>query len=518
MSDPQIISFESEAGFQALFQYAIVGILVINKEGCIQLANPCAEKMFGYNKAELIGQPVEILIPEALKNKHIHHREKYFKNPKARFMGYGLNLFARKKNGLDFPVEISLGHYEFYGEELAVAFVTDITERVKGEEHLRQNEREYRLIFEGIHESFMLQKIVKDSDGNIIDLLFLEVNPATEKLLGRSRGEIIGHLGSEFLGPLDSMVIGIIPRVEKGENVRHLQYFESIDRWFDRRFYSLKPGQLVTLSIDITQQKLAEEALRESQASLEKTNASLERKVLERTHALTEALAREKELSELKSRFMSIASHEFRTPLTTILSSTSLIEQYNKDGQQESRKKHTVRIKSSVKDLTDILNDFLSLDTLEQGKVQVIKEPMDLHELLSEIIEELNGTLKTGQAILLFYNGRKKINQDKKILRNILLNLFSNAIKYSGENKPVSLFIDVENELVSIKVKDEGIGIPEEEQKNLFGMFYRARNSINIQGTGLGLNIVKRYVDLLGGNISFVSRQNEGTVFTVSLP
>lgn len=518
MSDPQIISFESEAGFQALFQYATVGILVINRDGYIQLANPCIEKMFGFKNAELLGRTVEMLIPEGMQKKHTKYRDKYFENPKARPMGYGLNLFARKKNGQEFPVEISLGHYELYGEPLAVAFVTDISERIKAEDHIRQSEREYRLMFEGIHESFMLQQIIKDSNGNIVDLVFLEVNPATEKLLGKSRGEIIGHLRSEFFGPLDTTVIGIIPRVEKGENVRYQQYFGSIDRWFDRSFYSLKPGQLVTLSIDITQQKEAEEALHKSQAALKKTNASLERKVMDRTHKLTGALAREKELSELKSRFMSIASHEFRTPLTTILSSASLIERYNKEDQQESRIKHTARIKSSVKNLTDILNDFLSLDKLEQGKVQVIKEPMDLHELLSEIIEELNGTLKAGQVILLFYNGRKKINQDKKIIRNILLNLFSNAIKYSGENKPVSLFIDVENDLVSIKVKDEGIGIPEEEQKNLFGKFYRAGNAINIQGTGLGLNIVKRYVELLEGNITFESRQNEGTVFIVSFP
>jgi PAS domain S-box-containing protein len=482
------------------------------------LANPCAEKIFGYINTELIGQPVEMLMPEVLQNKHVRHREKYFNNPKARPMGYGLNLYARKKDGLNFPVEISLGHYELYGEQLAVAFVTDISERIKAENEKLQSDREYRLMFEGIQESFMLQQIVKNNNGDIVDLLFLEVNPATEKLLERSRSEIIGHLRSEFFGPLDKKIIEIIPRVEKGENVRYQQYFESIGRWFDRSFYSLKPGQLVTLSIDITQQKQAEKQLRESQAALEKTNASLERKVMERTHELTEALSREKEMSELKSRFMSIASHEFRTPLTTILSSTSLIEQYSKEVHQENRKKHTERIRSSVKNLTDILSDFLSLDKLEQGKVQVVKETMDMHELANGIIEELTGVLKKGQAILLFYKGNKIINQDKKILRNVLLNLLSNAIKYSEENKTVSLIVDVANSLVSIKVQDKGIGIPEEEQKNLFGKFYRARNAINIQGTGLGLNIVKRYVELLEGNITFVSRQNEGTVFTVSFP
>ncbi len=250
--------------------------------------------------------------------------------------------------------------------------------------------------------------------------------------------------------------------------------------------------------------------------ALEKTNASLENKVLERTGELTRALEREKELSELKSRFMSIASHEFRTPLSTILSSTSLIDKYNKEEQDENRKKHTTRIKSSVKNLTDILDEFLSLDKLEQGKVEVSKSPIDLHELLTEIIDELTGMLKTGQSIFLSYDGGKNIVQDKKILRNVLLNLLSNAIKYSQENKTVNLFVENNNNLVTIKVEDKGIGIPEEDQKNLFGKFYRAKNALNIQGTGLGLNIVKRYVELMDGNITFFSKQHEGSTFTIS--
>jgi len=511
MSEPQIISFESEAGFQALFQYATVGILVIDHNGDMQLANPCIEKIFGYTNAELIGRPVEILIPDALKKKHVKHREGYFAHPKARPMGYGMNLFARRKDGLAFPVEISLGHYELYGEQRAVAFVTDITERVKAEEQTKQSEKEYRFIFEGIHESFMLQKIIKDDNGSIADLLFLDVNPATEKILAKGRHEIIGHLRSEFFGPLDEKIKEIVSRVEKGENVRCQQYIDSIGRWFDRSFYSLKPGQLTTLSIDITQQKQDEEAL-------EKTNALLEKKVAERTYELTQALEREKELSELKSRFMAIASHEFRTPLTTILSSTSIIDKYNKEEQEENRRKHTERIKTSVKNLTDILDDFLSLDKLEQGKVEVKKEKINLHELSAEIIEGLSGILKTGQAIHLSYNGTKTISQDKKILRNILLNLLSNAIKYSGEHKNIYLIVEIDNDIVSIKVKDEGIGIPEEDQKNLFSKFYRAKNTVNIQGTGLGLNIVNKYVDLLNGVITFVSRQNEGSTFTISFP
>jgi len=511
MSGPQSISFKSEAGFQALFQYATVGILVIDRDGHIQLANPCIEKYFGYINAELIGQPVEILIPDAMQKKHVQHRDRYFAHPKARPMGYGLNLFARRKSGAEFPVEISLGHYELYGEQLAVAFVTDISERIKAEEKIRQSEKEYRLIFEGIQESFMLQEIIKDDNGSIIDLLFLEVNPATEKIIGKSRNEIIGHVRSEFFGALDKNLIDIIVRVEKGEHLKYQQYIDSLGRWFDRSFYSLKPGQLITLSSDITQHKEDEAALRKSQSILEK-------KVAERTFELAQALEREKELNELKSRFVSIASHEFRTPLSTILSSTSLIEHYIKEEHAENRKKHIARIKSSTKNLTDILNDFLSLDKLEQGKVEIIKEPLNLDDLSSEIVDELNTSLKPGQAINLIYSGSKTIMQDKKILRNVLLNLLSNAIKYSGEHKSIYLFIETDNKFVTIKVKDEGIGIPEADQKNLFTKFYRAKNTTNIQGTGLGLNIVKRYVELLNGEITFVSRQNEGTTFTVWFP
>lgn len=511
MPDLQTILSESEAGFQALFQYAPMGIIVIDRQGIIVLANPCIEKYFGYRKTELIGQPVEILIPYTRRKKHEQHLEAYFAHPKARPMGYGLNLFARKKDGLEFPVEISLAHYELFEEQMAVAFITDITEKLKAEEQAKKSEEDYRFIFDGIQESFMLQQIIRDDNGNIVDLLFLEINPATEKFLGRSRSEIIGHFRSEFFGKPNETLINIIKRVEKGENVRHQQYLDVIGRWFDRSFYSLKPGELIILSTDITQQKIDEEAL-------EKANASLEEKVVERTLELTQALEREKALSELKSRFMSIASHEFRTPLSTILSSTSLIEKYNKEEQEENRKKHTGRIKSAVKNLTDILTDFLSLDKLEQGQVKLVKEPLSLYELSTELIDELNGILKTGQAIHLTYNGGTDIIQDKKILRNVLLNLLSNAIKYSNEYNGIYLIIDINDGIVAITVKDEGIGIPEEEQKNLFEKFYRAKNAAGIQGTGLGLNIVKRYIELLDGNITFVSKHNEGTTFTITFP
>jgi signal transduction histidine kinase len=187
--------------------------------------------------------------------------------------------------------------------------------------------------------------------------------------------------------------------------------------------------------------------------------------------------------------------------------------------QEEKRKKHIDRIKSSVKNLTSILDDFLSLEKLEQGKVEAHNSAFNLKEFIEDAIEEIEGmSKKKHQQIHFNYSADEEIYQDKKILRNILLNLLSNAVKYSPDGKNIFVSAEVKKERVFLAVKDEGIGIPQEAQKDLFGKFFRAENATNIQGTGLGLNIVKRYVELLEGAISFTSKENAGTVFTVEFP
>lgn len=266
---------------------------------------------------------------------------------------------------------------------------------------------------------------------------------------------------------------------------------------------------------------------------MKRLNGELEKRVEQRTAALATAidelaksqrdlqiaLSKERELNELKSRFVTTASHEFRTPLATILSSTSLIARYDKEEDTEKRHKHINRIKSSITNLTEILNDFLSLGKLEEGLVRNNPEEFEIISFAQSVVEELRNIAKEDQQIQFFHNkDQMLIALDRQLLKNVVINLLSNAIKYSPTGKNIEFKIDISDNTLLIHIVDKGIGIPDEDQKHLFERFFRAKNSTNIQGTGLGLNIVKKYVELMGGEVIFSSIVNEGTTFTVKLP
>ena len=403
-----------QAHMTSLFENATEGIILTNGTGNIVIANPAAEKMFGYKQTELIGNPVEILIPESKKPHHQKLREGFHQNPSNRSMGHGRDLYARKKDGSEFPVEVSLSHYRKDEEIFVIAFIVDITQRKEIENNMMQQKAE-------------LEKI-------------------TDKMrLLNSELEI---------------------KVEER-----------------------------TLILKEALQKLEESQLE-----------------------LNEALKKEKQLNEIKSRFVSMASHEFRTPLTTVLSSASLLSKYTKNDEQEKREKHIHRIKNSVNNLNDILEDFLSLGKLNEGKIETKPEIVNLKIVMEDTLDEIKTQLKPGQHFIIKCSGTHEASTDKKLFRNVLINLVSNAIKFSEEGKPITVKGDIAGDKAVISVADEGIGISEEDQQHLFSSFFRAANATNIQGTGLGLHIVKRYVELLNGEIDLQSQLNKGTTITFSIP
>ncbi len=266
-----------------------------------------------------------------------------------------------------------------------------------------------------------------------------------------------------------------------------------------------KPYKYLAIRSDITLQMQFQE--------------ELESKVEERTLALAASLTREKDLNEMKSRFVSFASHEFRTPLTNIMASASLIEMYSAPDQTDKRLKHISRITSAVKNLTEILNDFLSLEKLEKGIIEVENVEFNLPLFIQELLETAEGMVNAKKQRVYFeHSGTDIINQSEKILRNVLFNLVSNASKYSACEKEIHIASHIAEGIVSITVKDQGIGIPEQDKEKMFSEFFRAGNVGNEQGTGLGLAIVKKYVNLMKGIIGFTSKPGEGTTFIIQFP
>jgi len=233
---------------------------------------------------------------------------------------------------------------------------------------------------------------------------------------------------------------------------------------------------------------------------------------------LNEAFDKEKQLSEIKSRFVSMASHEFRTPLSTVLSSASLLSKYTTTEDQDKRNRHIEKIKSSVKHLNDLLEDFLSLGKLDEGKVGAQFQSLNIHEVMADTIDEMKGLVKKNQHIEYSHSGATEVVSDKKLIKNVLINLISNAIKFSEEGASITVSSKLAADKLAVEVKDQGIGISGEDQEHLFSSFFRGRNAINIQGTGLGLHIVKRYLDLLGGSVSLHSDLGKGTTVTFEIP
>jgi two-component system sensor kinase FixL len=362
------------------------------------------------------------------------------------------------------------------------------------------------------------------------------INPSACKLFGYESEDVIGKNISFLMPPPDreqhdeylhryqrtghAHIIGIgreVKGLKKDGSVFPFRLGVSEVQYFGRKIYT-------GFIHDLTREKEAEERLKEYATHLEEEVEERTQSLKESVQALqfakeevSQSLEKEKELSQLKSRFVSMASHEFRTPLSSIQLSAALIEKYAQQFENSNITKHIGKIKSSVGNLTGILNDFLSVERLEAGKVEPMATSFDVVKFAEEITEEMQLISKQDQMIIYQHTGvGNTVTLDQSLLRNCIINLISNAIKYSGENTFIEFNTELIDNQLKVIIKDNGIGIPDSDQKHLFEAFFRAHNTGNIPGTGLGLNIVTRYVGLMDGHIQFNSKVNQGTSFTLS--
>jgi signal transduction histidine kinase len=243
------------------------------------------------------------------------------------------------------------------------------------------------------------------------------------------------------------------------------------------------------------------------------------KKRIEAQNKIKNALKKEKELNELKTKFLSLVSHEFKTPLSGILTSAMLLGKYKLAEQQEKRDKHIKTISDKVHYLNNILNDFLSIEKLDTGKINYKFSTFKISKVVNEVVYNANMLLKEGQEIKYPENiDDYSMFQDEKMVELALSNLVHNAIKYSSENTLVDIQVDQNDKNTTFKIRDNGIGIPLNDQKNIFNRYFRAENALLTQGTGIGLNIVKSHLENLGGTISFISEENKGSEFIITLP
>ncbi|CAH8291117.1 hypothetical protein EV196_107105 [Mariniflexile fucanivorans] len=401
--------------FNVLFEAVSEGVIVVDSNQKIVATNASAERMFGYNKMELINQELNILIPQKYRSNHGAHVDGFMKQKESRRMGHGRDLYGARKDGSTFPVEAGLNPLEINGKSFVMTLVIDISIR-----------KEQEIQLQGLN--VLLEKKVSERTQELSNTV------ETLKTVNLERDTEIKK------------------RIEAQNKTKH-------------------------------------------------------------------ALKKEKELNELKTKFLSLVSHEFKTPLSGILTSAMLLGKYKLTEQQEKRDKHVKIISDKVHYLNNILNDFLSIEKLETGKINYKYNTFKVSKVVNEVVYNANMLLKEGQIINYPENiDEYSMYQDEKIVELALSNLVHNAIKYSSENTLVDIKINQDDKQTTFKIKDNGIGVPKKDQKMIFNRYFRAENALLTQGTGIGLNIVKSHLENLGGFITFESEENKGSIFTFVIP
>ncbi len=611
----------SEEKFRRLMEGAPEAIVISDKNGTIVIVNDQAEKLTGYQRSELIGQTIEILVVDHLRDQHEQNRMDFKEVPHARALGAVPEVSVRRKDGTTFQAEIALSYIETEDDLLVMSFIVDITERTQAQERLAEERNLLRTLIDTIPDfiyikdlqhRFILTNVAhalarRNSDpNNLIGKSDFDYFPqemaeqfeAEEAEIFRTGKPLLNYEQPSMgqggvmiwassnkvpLRNLDNQIIGLVgvtrDITESKRNEEALRESEERYRWLietmqggaamydtderityvNDRFCKLlgytREELLGTRSYDYVDQSYQQ--IIEEQVNLRKQAENTSYELVARRKdgqaiyllvagsplldkngnysgsfaittditaqkqaeaALRQALETEKELGELKSRFVSMASHEFRTPLATILATSETLIAYREKLSEEQVAQKLNRIQEQVLHLKEIMDDVLQITRMQMGRAEFNPDTIDLDELFRDIVDEFqNHPEMNHQLIYTCAQSPLKLNLDKKLMRQVVSNLISNAIKYSPGK--ANVFVDVKSgSAVTIDIRDEGIGIPEADLKHLFEPFHRATNVGTISGTGLGLVIAKHAVELHGGTMTVESAVNAGTTFHVSLP
>jgi PAS domain S-box-containing protein len=482
----------SEERFRSTFEQVTVGITHTGWDDRFLRVNQTFCDIVGYTLDELLTKTfVDITHPDDVDtdkhyvNQLLAGEIKTFSMEKRYIRKDGSIVWVNLTGSL---VRKSTGELDYF-----VGVIEDIRDRKRTEAALQESEQRFRQLAENIHEVFWITDVAKSQ--------MIYVSPAYQQIWGRSCQSIYDNPLSfvETIHPEDrERVMAAFAKQARGEYHEDYRIIQpgGEQRWIRDRAFPVydTSGQvyrIVGIAEDITEDKQAEQEIRQ-------------------------ALAREQELNELKSRFISMTSHEFRTPLTTILSSTELLKYYSSKFTEEKKQIHFERIQSNVHHITQMLNDILLLGKAEAGKLDFNPAQMDVRQFCQQLVEEFQQGIGRQHSLCFTHQGQlPPVSLDEKLLRHILGNLLSNALKYSPIDRPVCLELTWRHNELIFRVKDQGIGISETDQQRLFESFHRGTNVGNISGTGLGLSIVKKAVDRHGGTISFESELGVGTTFTV---
>ncbi len=487
---------QAETMFRGLLEAAPDAIVGVDVEGRIRLVNAQAEALTGYTREELLGQPVEILVPLDLREAHPGHRDRYFAEPRTRPMGAGLDLVARRKDGVEVPVEISLSSIETASGRLVSAAIRDVTERAEAD-----------AMFRGLLESAPDAMVIVDAAGKI-----QLVNAQTENLFGYDRDELIGET-----------VEMLVPHRFRSRHPQHrLGYvgepkarpmgggLELLGLRRDRSEFpveiSLSPfhtshGTVVSASIrDVTERVQAEAA----------RTAAFERE--------REATRRLREVDGLRTDFLSTVSHELRTPLTAIKGFAGLLLARGEAIPAEERAHLVERVSVSADRLEHLINDLLDFSRLERGLLRIDPRPHDASSLVGRSINAMAVATERHRVTNLVPEGTVVL-ADATAFARVVENLISNAAKFSEPGSTITISADTTDTTVAISVADEGEGIDAPDLDRVFERFYRVGGADNRRsGTGIGLAIVKQFAEAQGGAVAVRSTPGVGAIFTLSLP